>query len=180
MYRLLLVDDEANILHALTRVLGARRLELAGRAPYQIECFDRPAAALERAAELSFDLVISDYRMPGLDGIEFLSRLVEIQPSIARLILSGYADLDALINAINRVQIFRFIGKPWHETELRLAVEQALQHRDLTRENQRLADLLRVAQGKLTRQEMELRRLRDEFPQAPRPPGAASVDPADR
>jgi response regulator RpfG family c-di-GMP phosphodiesterase len=168
MYRLLLVDDEPNILHALTRVLGGRRIGQEPEPTYQIEAFDKPAQALERAADQAFDLVISDFRMPVMDGVEFLRRLVQLQPSIARLILSGYADLEALIGAINHVQIFRFIGKPWHELELRQTVAQALQQRELLRENQRLADLLRVARGKLSRQEMELRRLQDEFPAARR------------
>lgn len=177
MYRLLLVDDEPNILSALTRVLGSRRGGGDAEPSYQIESFDKPTAALERASDQAFDLVISDYRMPGMDGVEFLRRLVQLQPSIARLILSGYADLEALIGAINHVQIFRFIGKPWHEVELRQTVAQALQQRELTRENQRLADLLRVARGKLSRQEMELRRLQEEFPAARRL--LASRDDAD-
>lgn len=163
MHRVMLVDDEVNVLSALRRVLGGagggdKRLAL------EIEAFDKPADALERARDVGFDLVISDFRMPVMNGVEFLEKLLAIQPTIARLILSGYADLQGLVDAINRVQIFRFIGKPWHDVELKAAVQQALEHRELLRENQRLADLVRVQQGKLSRQQMELRRLEEQYP----------------
>ena len=163
MHRVMLVDDEVNVLSALRRVLsGAGSGE--ARPALEIETFDKPEEALARARDISFDLVISDYRMPLLNGVEFLEKLLQVQPTIARLILSGYADLQGLVDAINRVQIFRFIGKPWHDVELKGAVQQALEHRELMRENQRLADLVRVQQGKLSRQQMELRRLEEQYP----------------
>ena len=108
--------------------------------------------------------MISDYRMPDMDGVAFLSRLIEIQPNISRLILSGYADLHALVGAINRVQIFRFIAKPWDDHELETAISQALAQRHLIMDNQRLADIVRVQEGRLTRQEVELKRLEELHP----------------
>lgn len=163
MQRVMLVDDEVNVLSALRRVLSGigttgTRLEL------EIDTFDNPVEALERACYVPYDLVISDYRMPAMSGVEFLTRFIEVQPTIARLIISGYADLPGLIEAINQVQIFRFIAKPWHDFELKAAVSQALVYRELARENQRLADLVRVQQGRLSRQKMELARLEEEFP----------------
>lgn len=163
MHRIMLVDDEPNILKALRRTLSVCAPEDVGGA-FTVETFERPADALERAADTLFDLVISDYRMPEMTGVAFLSRMVQMQPRVARLILSGHTDLDALVGAINQVQIFRFINKPWHEFELRSTVRQALELRDLMSENQRLADLVRVQRGELSRQEMELRRLEDQFP----------------
>lgn len=164
MHRVMLVDDEPNVLNALRRTLGGLGVAAEERLQLEIETFDSPEGALARARATSFDLVVSDYRMPSMNGVEFLERLLELQPTIARLILSGYADLQGLVEAINRVQIFRFIGKPWHDVELKTAVQQALHGRDLQRENQRLADIVRVQQGKLTRQEMELRRLEEQYP----------------
>lgn len=167
MYRIMLVDDEENILKALKRLLsqgssgGGRSSDDFGM---QIETFTRPEDALKRAEDVAFDLVISDYRMPGMDGVSFLRSLRALQPHVARLILSGYADLDGLIGAINEAQIFRFISKPWHDFDVQTAVAQALAHRALLLENQRLADLVRRQQGKLTRQEYELRRLEEENP----------------
>lgn len=159
----MIVDDEVNVLAALKRVLGGIGTE-GERLKAEIEAFDDPEEALERASDSSFDLVISDYRMPGMTGVEFLERFIEFQPNVGRLILSGYADMPGLIDAINRVQVFRFIGKPWHDIELRATVRQALQYHEVLRENQRLADLVRVQQGKLTRQELELRRLEAQYP----------------
>ena len=163
MPRLMLVDDEPNILSSLRRCINAIPAEAFGGKAV-VETFMAPAQALARAQEVAFDLVISDYRMPDMDGVNFLSRLIEIQPNISRLILSGYADLHALIGAINRVQIFRFIAKPWNDHELETAIAQALAHRQLIMENQRLADLVRVQEGRLTRQEVELKRLEELHP----------------
>lgn len=163
MTRLMLVDDEPNILSSLRRVLNAMPVEMFGGA-LQVETFTNAAHALARAQESAFDLVISDYRMPGMDGVTFLEKLRDIQPQAARLILSGYADLSALIAAINRAQIFRFIAKPWDEVDLEMAIRQALEHRALLMENQRLADLVRVQQGKLSRSELALKRLEASYP----------------
>lgn len=162
MHHIMLVDDEENILNALRRALN--NLFSGGDLQLRIETFSAPAAALQRAGESPFDLVISDYRMPGMDGVAFLKRFRELQPDAARMILSGYADLDGLIGAINDAQIYRFLSKPWHDNELKLAVSQALEFRRLQTENQRLADEVRAKQGVISRQELELRRLEQESP----------------
>jgi DNA-binding NtrC family response regulator len=164
MYRIMLVDDEINILSALKRALLTIPFDdLDGERP-EIETFVSAKQALTRIGAKSVDLVISDYRMPEMSGVEFLAQAVKKQPDVARLVLSGNADLDAVIDAINRVQIFRFIAKPWHDYELKSAVTQALAARNLVLENRRLADLVRVQYGKLSRREAELRRLEAESP----------------
>jgi YesN/AraC family two-component response regulator len=163
MTKILLVDDEPNILNSLRRVIHAMPWTAVGDNPV-VETFNSPSAALERAQENAFDLVISDYRMPEMDGVSFLERLVQLQPGIARIILSGYADLQAVVDAINKVQIFRFVSKPWNDFELTTSIIQAIEHRRLIDENQRLADELRMKQGQLSRHELELRRLESEFP----------------
>lgn len=155
-YRLMLVDDEPNVLKALNRCIA--------RIDYEIEFYQEPAEALRRAQTCVFDLVISDYRMPHMNGVEFLKELRELQPDCARLILSGYTDLNALLAAINEVQIYRFVSKPWQETELRLVIEQALAQRDLLRENRWLADQLREQRRLADRQSAELARLEAEHP----------------
>lgn len=159
---LLLVDDEPNILRALERQL--RGISRGDGPAYRIESFTDPRAALQRAGENPFDLVMSDYRMPGMDGVAFLHAFRRLQPLTARLILSGQTDLGGLIGAINEAGIVRFLAKPWEEAELVCAVEQALRERALTLENQRLADELRVSRGIIARQEAELRRLERENP----------------
>lgn len=175
MARIMLVDDEENILRALRRVLGAPEA-WCGDAPEQdpdaadaprnaVEIFTSPAAALGRAREgVAFDIVISDYRMPEMDGVAFLKAFREIQPDAARIILSGYADMQGLIGAINEAKIHRFIAKPWDDYALRVDIRQAFQLHHLQIENQRLADEVRYQQGIISRQELELRRLEAETP----------------
>ena len=126
MYRILLVDDEPNILNALRRCLASIDVcELDGEA-LKVEAFTSPEQALERSEEQDFDLVISDYRMPSMDGVEFLAAMMELQPAVPRMICSGYADRDAIIAAVNEVQLARFIGKPWADEDLVSAVVMLL------------------------------------------------------
>lgn len=134
MQRILIVDDEANVLNALQREL---------RGMYQVETFDSPEAALEHCRETQFDLVIADYKMPGMDGIEFLKRFERLQPDAVRLVLSGQADFDAVAGSINEAHVFRFIEKPWNGAELAATLAQALAHRETLLDNRRLAELCR-------------------------------------
>lgn len=134
MYRILLVDDEQNVLNALQHELGGK---------YEIETFTSPLAALQRSREVKFDLVISDYLMPELKGTQFLRQFGEIQPGAERMILSGQADIDDLLGAINETHIYRFIAKPWDKSELKIGITQALDYRRIILENSRLADAYR-------------------------------------
>jgi len=140
MHHLMLVDDEENILKALKRVLS-------GNKDWSIEIFADPVAALQRATEKHFDLFISDYRMPVLDGIDFLTGVKEIHPDSMRLLVTGYTDLEALMGAINQAEIFRFLTKPWNDEYLLSTIKQALNFSDVMKENRRLADTLRQQQG---------------------------------
>jgi two-component system probable response regulator PhcQ len=122
MYRILLVDDEPNILSALRRCLSAIDVSQLDGEALKIETFTSPEAAIERGEEQEFDLVISDYRMPTMNGVEFLSHLMETQPNAPRVIISGYADREAIIAAINEANLTRFIEKPWNDQQLRASV----------------------------------------------------------
>jgi DNA-binding NtrC family response regulator len=164
MYRILIVDDEPNIVSALKRALTGIPAEKLDGERAEIEGFTSAQAALIRVASIPVDLVISDYGMPVMNGIEFLTQVIETQPTVARLILSGHADLDVVVEAINKLQIFRFITKPWHDFELKSAVIQALATRRLALENQRLADTVRAQRNRIGKQEAALRRLEAESP----------------
>lgn len=183
MCRIMLVDDEPNILNALRRSIGAQVSDGQAVFAVKVEIFDQPEAALRRAADAKFDLVMSDYRMPSMDGVAFLKAFKGMQPNAIRLILSGYADLGALVGAINDAQIYRFISKPWQDYEVTTTLAQALLQQKLLAENQRLADLVRMQQGKLSRQELELRRLERETPGITRvkwgPDGSVYLDEDD-
>jgi two-component system, probable response regulator PhcQ len=178
MPRILLVDDEPNILSSLRRCIAAMPWAAGGVA--QIESFDSPLAALRWAEDHAVDLVVSDYRMPDLDGVGFLEKLLALQPDVARIILSGYADMSAVIGAINRVQIFRFVSKPWEDVELSTAMQQALEHRRLLLDNAWLADRVRLQRGQISRHEMALRRLEQRYPGLTRvnraPDGSIDLD----
>ena len=104
MSRVMLVDDEEAILKSLKRILRLAPCTFGGKTfTLDVETYTSPQEALAAARRDDYDLFISDYRMPIMDGIEFLKATKEIQPDAARLILSGYADLNALVRAVNEV-----------------------------------------------------------------------------
>lgn len=122
MKRLLIVDDEAPVLQALRRLLQRHFT------PQQLSltlCSD-PLQALQRLQQERFDVLISDYRMPGLDGVSLLARARELDPRAVRLMLSATADFGTLLAAVNRGGVFRFIAKPWSDAQLLADLQAAL------------------------------------------------------
>ncbi|SFR67284.1 Response regulator c-di-GMP phosphodiesterase, RpfG family, contains REC and HD-GYP domains [Marinobacter daqiaonensis] len=116
--RLLLVDDEENILRSLKRLLR--------REPYELVTAESGEAALRILENERIDLVISDARMPGMDGPSLLSLIRRRWPWVIRILLTGYADMESTVKAINDGQIYRYISKPWEDEELKVIVRQAL------------------------------------------------------
>lgn len=160
MKRILLLDDEIGVINALQRLLRKTPCQ-HGRQIYdlELETFTRPSEALHYLFRHPVDLILSDYRMPEMDGVSFLIAARDCQPDASRLILSAYADLNALQRAINEAAIDRFISKPWNDYELVATIAQSLSHRELLLENRRLADLMRLDIGEITPAEHEARRL---------------------
>ena len=160
MTRILIVDDEVSILSALGRLLR-RAPCVCGDEVFAltVDCFASPRQALEKAACTAYDLALCDYRMPVVNGVEWLKALRRLQPDTARLIMSGNADLTALVGAINEAGICRFIAKPWNDAELVATLGEVLAQRKQLLENQRLADEARLADGTISAQEAERRRL---------------------
>jgi DNA-binding NtrC family response regulator len=138
---ILIVDDEPGIINAVRRELSS--VVFAHQA-LDIEGYTNPLEALERAANKPFDLVISDYRMPEMDGLSFLKAFAQLQPNCARLVLSGQTDFNSLAKMINETHIYRFIPKPWTEYFLKSSILQALRLREAVLENRRLADIIRT------------------------------------
>jgi two-component system, probable response regulator PhcQ len=161
MPRIMLVDDERNVLSSLRRTINAMP---AGTFDDEvcIETFEKPELALLRAAECDFDLVVSDWRMPGMNGIAFLNELIQIQPTIARLVLSGYGDFLSELKAINRIKIFHFINKPWDNENLRALLVLALEHRRQLMASRRPSDKELRHESRLS--EIELQRIDQEQP----------------
>ncbi|MCU1736282.1 MULTISPECIES: HD domain-containing phosphohydrolase [Pseudomonas] len=133
--RVLLVDDEESILNSLRRLLRSQG--------YELFLADSGARALEIMAEQPIDLVISDARMPNMDGATLLARVHELYPACLRILLTGYADLDMIAKAINEGRIYRYLSKPWNDEELLMTITQGLAFQHSERERQRLQLLVR-------------------------------------
>ncbi len=126
----LLVDDEESILNSLRRLLRGQ--------PYNVLLATSGAQALEILAQQPIDLVMSDARMPNMDGATLLAYVHLHYPHTIRIMLTGYADPSAIIKAINEGQIHRYISKPWHDEELLLTLRQSLAYQHSERERVRL------------------------------------------
>lgn len=129
-YRLLFVDDEPNVLKALQRVF---RQEI-----YQIDLAFSAREALAQLESTSYQLVISDYMMPGMDGAAFLRTVKERHPEMIRIMLTGHADTGAVMGAIKEGAVYKFILKPWNDDDLRITVALALEQYDLIQRNKAL------------------------------------------
>lgn len=127
---ILFVDDEENILSSLVRLFR--------KEDYEVLTATSGADGLKIMESRDISLVISDHRMPGMTGVDFLARVKDISPDTIRIMLTGYADLEAAISAINKGEVYRFISKPWNDEELKLTVRQSLDYRDLVLKNRSL------------------------------------------
>ncbi len=159
MSRLLLVDDEPNVVAALQRVMRRR---LAGAV--QVEAFDNPLTALARIQSVPFDVVLSDFRMPQMDGFTFLKLVKAKWPHCVRMVLSASTEVEALMKAVNDVEVFRYLSKPWQEDELVSQIQLALAHSAASREERALADDRRAQIGEMSPQARELKRLEEMEP----------------
>lgn len=152
LIRILCVDDERNVLRSLERIFldddyviltassGEEGLELLDQAP-QVQ------------------VVISDYRMPGMNGVDFLKEVFTRHPESIRIVLSGYADTAAVVAAINEGKIYKFIPKPWNDDELRVTVAKALEHFQSHRRNLQLTQELHLRNEELRELNASLERL---------------------
>lgn len=160
--RILLIDDEPHVLSSLQRLL--RQHPPVPDKPFVVETFGSPLKAIEAAQERTVDVVVCDYRMPELDGIETLRRLKEVQPHTGRILLSGSREFDTVVDAVNVAQVGRIVIKPWSDVELVAAIRDAIETRRLRLENAELADHLRMQRGLLSKQDAELRRIENLWP----------------
>jgi FixJ family two-component response regulator len=138
---LLLVDDEENVVASLKRLFR--------REGYRLLIALSAAEGLQRLAESEVDVIVSDQRMPGMTGVEFLRRAKELYPDTVRLVLSGYTDLQSIIDAVNEGAIYKFLTKPWDDDRLRAHVAEAFQHKEMADENRRLASEVESANSSL-------------------------------
>lgn len=130
-YRILLVDDEPNVLSALRRVFRQENYEV-------VTCGD-PLAALAMVKEQAFHVLISDFMMPGMDGGELLQQARQARPDMIRIMLTGHADVNAVVAAVKSGAVYKFILKPWNDDDLRVTVALALERQELSRSHQALS-----------------------------------------
>lgn len=128
-YKILLVDDEPANLRSLERLF---------RQDYEVFTASTGDEALELVGVHDFALLITDQRMPGMAGIDLLKKTVAIRPRMVRIILTGYTDVDALVEAINCGQVYRYVPKPWNNDELCLTVKRAMEHYEINRNSYQL------------------------------------------
>jgi two-component system NtrC family sensor kinase len=132
--KILFVDDEENVLTAVKRVFMD--------ADYTILTALSGKEALKIMEENDVQVIVSDYRMPDMNGVELLKVVRKQREDIIRIILSGYADLNALITAVNEGHIYKFIAKPWNDDELRITISNALDRYFLHKRNLELTSEL--------------------------------------
>lgn len=138
---LLFVDDEANILKALKRLFRS--------AEYQIFTAESGAEGLEILSQNPIDLVISDMRMPQMDGAEFLTKAAERWPDTLRILLTGYADLESTVSAVNNGRIYCYCSKPWDDNDLKILINNATAQKRLRDERQQLFNIIHQQNAEL-------------------------------
>ncbi|HLC41658.1 MAG TPA: sigma-54 dependent transcriptional regulator [Methylomirabilota bacterium] len=145
---ILIVDDEHRVLDSLEAILAAE---------FRVLRADRGEAALPILQTDPVAVIITDYRMPGMTGVELLQRSQELAPDAIRIVLTAYTDVDSLMDAINAGQIYHFIPKPWDPNDLMVVVRRAVERYKLAEENARLKDELELAYNALRREAAETR-----------------------
>lgn len=145
---LLLVDDEEDITAALVRLLKGEG--------YNILRAMSAKEGLALLAQHTVGVILTDQRMPEMTGVEFLSHVREQYPKPIRMVLSGYADLNSVTDAINRGAVYKFLNKPWDNEALRATVHDAFRHYELVEEEALLAEEIRIAKEQLEHINLEL------------------------
>ena len=138
----MIVDDEEMVLTSIASYLDLET-------DYNIVTFTSVKEALEHVENNNIDLVISDYLMPEMDGIEFLSKVRTIKPEVPRIILTGYADKENAIKAINEVGLFQYIEKPWDNNDLKIIIRNGIEKQQLMKDLKEKIDEINQAYSEL-------------------------------
>jgi two-component system response regulator HupR/HoxA len=146
---ILIVDDQPEILNSLQMLLKNK---------YDVYLASSGNKALHILSETEIAVILADQRMPGMTGVEFLARSIEIQPDAVRMLITAYTDIQASIAAINQGQIFYYISKPWEPDELMLNIYRAMERFQLVKENKRLTEELIKVNKKLEQENIILKK----------------------
>lgn len=145
---LLLVDDEPSILSSLRRLLRNE--------DYRILTANSGSEGLQVLAEHSVDVIVSDQRMPGMTGVEFLRAVRQLRPDTVRIVLSGFTELQTVTDAVNAGAIYKFLTKPWDDEQLRGHIREAFSYSAMANDNRLLALEVRTANQKLAEMNRQL------------------------
>jgi len=145
--KILVVDDEQASLNAIYRIL---------RRDFEVILSLTSQAALEVLKHQEIAVILADQRMPGLSGVELFQKCMEIQPEAVRILITGYTDVEAIIQAINDGQVYHYISKPWEPEDLKLIIKQAAERHFLLKENRRLLIELQAANEALRQENIIL------------------------
>lgn len=146
---IILVDDEEMVLTSLRSILSLET-------DYEVHTFLSAIEALGFIEKNEIDLVISDYLMPEMDGISFLAKVREIRPEVPRIILTGYADKENAIKAINEVGLYQYIEKPWENEDLMIIIRNGLEKQKLLKNLQAKIQEINAAYGDLQQMHKEI------------------------
>ncbi len=146
---ILIVDDQPEILNTMKHIF---------RRDYEVLTAESGREALEHLKEREVAVILADQRMPVMDGVTFLSEAIKIQPEAVRIMITGYADIEASINAVNQAQIYQYISKPFEPDELKLAVRRAVERFRLSARNNQLQEQLLKANRQLASENVELQK----------------------
>jgi putative nucleotidyltransferase with HDIG domain len=143
-HSILIVDDEDSILNAFKRILADE--------DYEVHVAQNGPEGLEKlhAAKKPYSLIISDQRMPEMSGVQFFAQAKDIFPDAVRILLTGYADSDSIIEAINKGGVHLYFTKPWHEDEILLHIKQSLSKVEVLADNKRLLEMVKDKNKELT------------------------------
>ena len=146
IYSILYIDDEENNLVSFKSTF---------RRDYHIHVASSGQEALEIMESNNIQLVITDQRMPDMSGIEFLEQIVPLYPDCMRMIMTGFSDLEAVIQAINKGNIYRYVSKPWNREDLKITIDSALEVYNLKSQNKHMIDDLKEANRTLEQKVLE-------------------------
>jgi two-component system response regulator HupR/HoxA len=143
--KILIVDDQKEILNSLSRLF---------KNEYQVITASSGEEAIKVLKQTTVAVILSDQRMPRMDGTSFLQKAKDIQPDAIRILITGYSDIEATVEAVNKAQIFQYVSKPFEPEELKQIINRAIDHYHLSRENKKLHDEL-IEKNKLLQIENE-------------------------
>ncbi|MBN2842219.1 MAG: response regulator, partial [Sedimentisphaerales bacterium] len=141
--KVLIVDDELSVLKALERALR--------KEGYGLLTAESGEHALDLLSGYKVAVILSDINMPGMNGIEFLSRAQHLSPDSIKMVLSGYADIDLVMDAINHGHVWRYLTKPWQPEDVRVAIDNAMGLYDVRAERESLLTALEIKNQQLVK-----------------------------